>query len=364
MSATYGKLFQVTIFGESHSDAIGVVLSGVPSGITLDFDEIKKEMARRAPGKNKYSTPRAEADLPVISCGVFEGKTTGTPILATILNTNTRSQDYTPEVLRPSTADYSGMVRYKGCNDYRGSGHFSGRLTAPLVFAGAVAKQVLKKMGVEVFAHIKSVGTVEDDSFDFVNPDIETLLNLQMETLPVLNKEKAKEMEQVILSAKENQDSVGGSVEAVIVGVEPGIGSPFFDSVESRISQMIFSVPAVKAVSFGIGTQFSKLSGSEANDAFCLVNGAVKTKTNQNGGINGGITNGMPIVVTATIKPTPSIGKMQDTVNIKTMQETGHQTHGRHDPCIVQRAVPVIEAGLAVSILDMLLEAKSYAGTI
>ncbi len=362
MAATYGKLFQITIFGESHSDAIGVVLDGVPAGITLDFDAILSEMARRAPGNNAFSTPRAEADIPKIQCGVFEGKTTGTPICALIFNTNTRSKDYTPEILRPSHADFSGMVRYQGYNDYRGGGHFSGRLTAPLVFAGAIAKQVLQKQGIDVFAHIKNIGSVEDDSFSFVAPDRDALSKLKQEVLPVLNKEKQLKMEQEILSARENKDSVGGSVEAVICGMEAGVGSPFFESAESRISQMLFSIPAVKAVEFGIGKEFSKLCGSYANDPFCIVDGRIKTKTNHNGGINGGITNGMPIVVTATIKPTPSIAKEQETVNVKEMKEVLAGINGRHDPCIVQRAVPVIEAALAISALDMLLEAKVYAG--
>lgn len=360
MSATYGKLFQITIFGESHSDAIGVVIDGVPAGVTLDFEEILFEMKRRAPGNDAFSTPRAEADMPKIQCGVFEGKTTGTPICAIIENTNTRSKDYTPEILRPSHADFSGMVRYNGFNDYRGGGHFSGRLTAPLVFAGAVAKQVLKEMGVEVFAHIKNIGSVEDESVSFIAPDKDVLLTLKNETLPVLNKEKQAEMEREILAARERKDSVGGSVEAVICGMEAGVGFPFFESVESRMSQMLFSIPAVKAVEFGIGKEFSKLNGSSANDPFCIDNGEVKTKTNHNGGINGGITNGMPIVVTATIKPTPSIGLEQETINVKEMKEVKAGIHGRHDPCIVQRAVPVIEAGMAICALDMILESKAY----
>ena len=364
MGATYGNLFKITIFGESHSSAIGVVIDGVPAGATLDFDEIEREMARRAPGKNAFSTPRTEKDIPQIQSGVFEGKTTGTPICALILNTNTRSKDYTPEILRPSHADYSGSVRYHGFNDYRGGGHFSGRLTAPLVFAGAVAKQILKKQGVEVFAHIKNIGSVVDKSFSYENPDILALRSLKTETLPVLDKSKLAEMEAEILAAKEKLDSVGGSIEAVVCGLKAGVGSPFFDSVESRISQMLFSVPAVKAVEFGIGKEFSKMRASEANDAFFLENGVIKTKTNHNGGINGGITNGMPVVVTATVKPTPSIGKEQETVNVKEMKEVLHATHGRHDPCIVQRAVAVIEAALSISVLDLLLEEKAYAGTI
>ncbi len=364
MAATYGNLFRVTIFGESHSEAIGVVLDGVPDGIELDFDEIKFEMARRAPGKNDFSTPRIEADEPLIQSGIWEGKTTGTPICAIIRNTNTRSQDYTKDILRPSHADYSGMVRYNGHNDYRGGGHFSGRITAPLVFAGAVAKQILSRKGVEIYSHIRNIGNVKDETFIEYKFNAGFLNGLKVETFPVLNQEKSGLMQAEILNAKSDSDSVGGSVEAMIVGMDAGIGSPFFESVESRIAQILFSIPAVKAVEFGVGTAFSKMRGSEANDAFCVENGEIRTKTNHNGGINGGITNGMPVVVTATIKPTPSIGKEQETVSVSTMTEVVAKTHGRHDPCIVQRAVPVIEAALAIAVLDLLLEGKTYDGTI
>lgn len=265
--------------------------------------------------------------------------------------------------MRPSHADYSGMMRYNGYNDYRGGGHFSGRLTAPLVFAGAVAKQILEAQGIEIFSHIKQIGTVKDKALQLEEIQNSELKDLKACTLPVLDKEKASLMEAEILAAKEELDSVGGAVEAVICGVPAGVGSPFFESVESRVAQMLFSVPAIKAVEFGIGTAFASMRGSEANDAFYLDNGEVKTKTNHNGGINGGITNGMPIIVTATIKPTPSIGKEQETVNVQEMKEVSFAIHGRHDPCIVQRAVPVIEAALAVVTLDLMLEAKSYAGT-
>jgi len=361
MANSYGKLFRISLFGESHSEAIGVVIDGVPSGVELDMNEIMLEMGRRAPGKNAFSTPRAESDVPEILSGIFEGKTTGTPICAVIRNTNTRSKDYTPELLRPSHADYSGKLRYNGYEDYRGGGHFSGRLTAPIVFAGAVAKQILKKENIEIFAHIKNVGKIYDDCIDMANPDIDTLRKLKSETLPFINKEKGKSAEDEILSVRSDADSIGGSVEAIICGVRGGVGSPFFESVESRISSMLFSIPAVKAVEFGIGTEFSELLGSQANDSFVIENDTIKTKTNNNGGINGGITNGMPIVLSATIKPTPSIGSEQETVNINTKENVKLKIQGRHDPCIVQRAVPVIEAALAITVLDLILEAKTYA---
>lgn len=355
-----------TIFGESHGPAIGVVLEDVPAGVELDLDLIAAEMARRAPGKSPLSTPRKETDQPEILSGLFEGRTTGTPLCAIIRNSDQHSKDYaaTKNLARPGHADYTGHVRYHGCNDYRGGGHFSGRLTAPLVFAGAIAKQVLEKEQIEVLAHIKNIGSVCDAALDYAAPDVELLRKIKSETLPLLDRAKAAVMENEILAAKSEADSVGGAVEAVVIGLKPGMGSPFFESVESRIAQILFSVPAVKAVEFGIGTSFSQMRGSQANDPFYIQNGEIKTKTNHNGGINGGITNGMPVVVTAAIKPTPSIGKPQETVNIKEMKESTYSTHGRHDPCIVQRAVPVIEAALAVAVLDMLLEEKTYAGTI
>lgn len=361
MANSYGKLFTISLFGESHSEAIGAVIDGVPSGVELDMDEILFEMSRRAPGKNSFSTPRAESDIPEILSGVFNGYTTGTPICAVIRNTNTRSKDYTPELLRPAHADYSGKLRYNGFNDYRGGGHFSGRLTAPIVFAGAVAKQIIKKENIEVLSHIKNIGKVYDDALDGVNPDINILKNLKNHTLPFINSKKAKEAEEAILSARGNKDSIGGSIEAVVTGIPGGVGSPFFESVESRISSMLFSIPAVKAVEFGIGTKFSETLGSQANDSFYVENGRITTKTNNNGGINGGITNGMPVLVTVTIKPTPSISKEQETVNIDTMENTTIEIKGRHDPCIVQRAIPVIEAALAITVLDLILEAKTYA---
>ncbi len=361
MANSYGKLFKISLFGESHSEAIGVVIDGMPSGVVLDMEEISFEMARRAPGKNAFSTPRAESDMPEILSGVFNDKTTGTPICAVIRNTNTRSGDYHPEILRPAHADYSGKLRYNGYGDFRGGGHFSGRLTAPIVFAGAIAKQIIKKDNIEIFAHIKNIGKVYDDCIDMANPDVDTLKKLKLETLPFINAQKAKFAEEEIMTAKSCADSVGGSIEAVICGIPGGVGSPFFESVESRLSSMLFSIPAVKAVEFGIGTDFAEMLGSVANDSFVIENDVIKTKTNNNGGINGGITNGMPVVFTTTIKPTPSIGREQETVNIETKENVKTKIEGRHDPCIVQRAVPVIEAAAAITVLDLMLEAKTYA---
>ncbi len=361
MANTYGNILKLSLFGESHSDAIGIVMDGLPAGLTLDFAEIEAEMARRAPGQNAFSTPRKEADTPRIVSGFFEGKTTGTPLCALIENRNTRSKDYTPELLRPAHADYTALCRYNGFSDYRGGGHFSGRLTAPLVFAGAVLKPYLAEQGIEIFAHIQSIGKAEDDGFNTINPDTDTYRKLKAETLPTVNPDAATKFAEIIENAKADKDSVGGTIEVLVTGLPAGLGSPFFQSVESRLAAFLFSVPAVKGVEFGTGFGLSALRGSEANDAFCLENGAIRTKTNHNGGINGGITNGMPLSFTAAIKPTPSIAKAQETVNVKTQTEETIEIHGRHDPCIVPRAVPVLEAAAAIVLTDLLLEAKTYA---
>ena len=321
-----------TIFGESHGSAIGVTLTGVPSGLELDMDFILSEMARRRPGQNALSTARSEADIPEILSGVFEGKTTGTPLCAIIRNGDTRSKDYSQLKVcpRPSHGDYAGSIRYEGCNDYRGGGHFSGRLTAPLVFAGAVAKLVLKAAcGAEITSRISMVGGVE-------NPT-------------------AEQVEQVVLAAKADGDSVGGSIACQVTGLPAGFGSPDFGcNVEGIFSQHLFAVPAVKAVAFGAGFGFASMRGSQANDPFYMDGETVKTRTNHAGGVNGGITNGMPITFEVAIRPTPSISKEQDTVNLATGEATKLVINGRHDPCIVHRALPVIEAAAALAACEVL----------
>lgn len=361
MANVFGNVLKLSIFGESHSDAIGIVIDGLPAGLSVDMDAVQVEMERRAPGRNAFSTPRKEGDVPHIVSGLFGGKTTGTPLCAIIQNTNTRSKDYTPELLRPSHADFTALCRYNGFSDYRGGGHFSGRLTAPLVFAGAILKPYLKAQGIEIFSHILSLKNHRDDAFDAVNPDIDTYRKLKRETLPVLNQNIAPQMAETIEEARMAQDSVGGVIETLITGLPTGLGSPFFESVESRLASMLFSVPAVKGVEFGAGFDITKLYGSEANDAFCLDGDTIKTKTNHNGGINGGITNGMPLSFSVAMKPTPSISKPQKTVNVETNTEETIEIHGRHDPCIVPRGVCVIEAAAAIVVADLLLEAKTYA---
>lgn len=356
MSGMWGSKIKLSIFGESHGNAIGITIDGLPAGFSIDMDKIMMEMARRAPGKSSLSTPRKESDIPEILSGYFEGKTTGTPLCAIIRNSNTKSKDYSKlkDVMRPGHADYTGAIRYKGFNDYRGGGHFSGRITAPLVFAGAICKQILEVKGIIVSAHINSIGKIKDCSFLESDISDELLNSFKEKELPLINTKLEDEMRQEILRARSSGDSIGGTIECAILGVSPGIGDPFFDSVESTLAHLMFSVPAVKGIEFGKGFDISKMRGSEANDEYYLENGNIKTKTNNNGGILGGITNGMPIIFNVAIKPTASIFKEQNAVNIITMEETTLCIEGRHDPCIVQRALPVIEAVAAIGITELM----------
>lgn len=356
MSGMWGNKFKVSIFGESHGAGIGITIDGLPSGFEINMDEVLKEMARRAPGKSKLSTARKEADLPEILSGFFEGKTTGTPLCAIIRNSDQHSKDYgkLKDLMRPGHADYPGFVKYKGFNDYRGGGHFSGRITAPLVFAGAVCKQILESKGIKIGAHVKSIGKVNDKSFFDVDLTNELLDAIKVNELPLLVSEKEEEMRNTILEARKDQDSVGGTIECAVLGIDAGIGDPFFDSVESTLAHLMFSVPAVKGIEFGKGFSMSECRGSECNDEYYYDGDKVKTYTNNNGGITGGITNGMPILFKVGIKPTPSISKTQKTVDISEGKDAELVIEGRHDPCIVQRAVPVIEAVTAIGIMELL----------
>ncbi|MCQ2968838.1 MAG: chorismate synthase [Clostridium sp.] len=356
MSGMWGNKIKISIFGESHGNAIGINIDGLEPGFEIDLDKVSYEMKRRAPGRNNLSTPRKEADEPEILSGFFEGKTTGTPLCAIIRNNNTKSKDYgkLKYIMRPGHADYTGNVRYNGFNDYRGGGHFSGRITAPLVFAGAICKQILELKGIKIVAHIKSIGKIEDKSF--LEQEItESFINSYMsKELPLLDDNLEEEMKKEILAAKEELDSIGGTIECAVLGIKPGIGNPFFDSVESTLAHLMFSVPSVKGIEFGKGFELSQMRGSEANDSMYFSGEKVLTKTNNNGGILGGITNGMPVVFKVAIKPTSSILKEQNTVNINTGKDTVLEVNGRHDPCIVQRALPVIEAVTAIGILDLM----------
>ncbi len=343
-----------TIFGESHGPAIGVVLSGVPAGLALDLDAVQRELDRRAPGKSELSTPRREADAPQVLSGLFDRKTTGAPLCALIQNTDTRSKDYerTKDLARPGHADYAAHVRYGGCNDYRGGGHFSGRLTAPLVFAGAVAKQLLAPRGIHVGAHISSIYGVNDEALE----DWESLRAASAKPFPVLDDAAGEEMRRAILDAKEDGDSVGGAIECAVFGLPAGLGDPDFGrNAEGIFSQYLFAVPAVKAVGFGAGAAFSLMRGSEANDPLYMDgDGSVKAEQNCAGGINGGITNGMPVVFEVTLRPTPSIARPQFTVDMAKGENAVLELRGRHDPCVVPRAVPVIEAAAALAACELL----------
>ena len=342
-----------TIFGESHGPAIGVTLEGVPAGLKLDLDFMQKELSRRATGRNALSTARKEADQVQVLSGLFEGKTTGTPLTLLIANGDQHSSDYeairyTP---RPSHGDYAGFIQSHGHLDYRGGGHFSGRLTAPLVAAGAVAKQILAGQGIWVGAHISSIYGISDAILE----DAEDLRAVAEKDFPVLDDEKGGEMTAAILEAKREGDSVGGSIECAVTGLPAGLGAPDFGhNAEGIFAQYLFAVPAVKGVDFGAGVALSMMRGSEANDPFVVRDGKVVTKTNHAGGVNGGITNGMPVVFEVTMRPTPSIALPQESVDLRTGEEVEIEIKGRHDPCIVHRAVPVIEAAAALAACQLM----------
>lgn len=357
MSSVTGKNIILTVFGESHGEAIGCVIDGLPSGVKLDFDKIYLDMARRAPRKDKTSTPRLEKDIPKVISGLLDGVTTGAPLTAIIENTNVKSGDYENvlKVPRPSHSDYPAYVKYEGKNDVRGGGHFSGRLTAPLVFAGAVAKQILKEKGITVGAHIKRIGGVFDKNFDFNNVTAEELEILSSKTFSVFSDETEMKMREEIEKHRTAQDSVGGEIECAVTGVPAGVGGNMFDTAESRLSSILFAIPAVKGVQFGLGFDFAKANASEVNDGYEIKDGNVSLISNNNGGVLGGITSGAPIVLSVAIKPTPSISKEQKSVNLETMENEVLVIKGRHDPCIVPRAVSVVEAAVAFALLDMII---------
>jgi chorismate synthase len=358
MSSIIGNKIKVSIFGESHGDAIGVVIDGLPPGHKIDFDFVYEEMKRRAPGQDSLSTLRVEKDVPKVLSGIFQERTTGAPLSAIIENNNTKSKDYSElkMKLRPSHCDYPAMIKYEGYNDYRGGGHFSGRLTALLVFAGAICKDILKEHKVHIGAHIKSIGSIEDDSFHEVNITEELLEGLRKDKIPTLNKVIAEEMKTEILTVKSLGDSIGGVIEGVVINLPVGLGNPMFHSVESVLSHMLFSIPAVKGVEFGEGFKITTLKGSEAKDEYYIDGKNIRTYSNNNGGVLGGITNGMPVTFSVAFKPTPSIALPQRTVNMDTKANDILEIKGRHDPCIVQRAVPVVECVTAIAILDMMLQ--------
>ena len=352
----FGNL-SVSIFGESHGKGIGVVIDGLPGGCGIDFEKVLDFMARRAPKKDGISTRRNEKDYPEIMSGYLNGKTTGTPLAAVIMNTDQHSADYNniSAVARPGHADYTGYQRYNGANDIRGGGHFSGRITAPLVFAGAVCAQILEQRGISCGAHILSIGDVWDERFDSVNVDKTLLDTVKAKDFPLINSDMEQAMKNAVKVASEKLDSIGGRIECAVCGLPAGIGSPMFDGIENRISQAVFGIPAVKGIEFGKGFDFADMCGSQANDPFIIEDNVIKTVTNNNGGILGGITSGMPVVFTVAVKPTPSIAQAQQTVDYIKMENTTLEIKGRHDACIVPRAVPVVEAAANIALLSFLV---------
>jgi len=353
MSSTYGENLKLSIFGQSHGAAIGMTLDGIPAGLPVDIKQLQGFLNRRAPGQHEYTTARKETDRPEFLAGIVDGFTCGAPIAAVIKNQNIRSGDYgnLKDCPRPGHADYTADVKYGGFQDVSGGGHFSGRLTAPLCIAGGLCKQWLAQMGIHVGAHILSIDGIYDEAFNPLAPELD-----QIDTdFPVLDPDVSIAMRQAVRYARQEGDSVGGEIECAVTGIPAGIGEPMFGGVESRIAQIMYGIPAVKSLEFGIGVQAAHRRGSQVNDAFILEDGQVKTATNHSGGILGGITNGMPVIFKLAVKPTPSIARPQQSISLKKGINTILEVSGRHDPCIVPRAVPVVEAAAAIAIFDMIL---------
>ena len=353
MSSTYGENLKLSVFGQSHGAGIGMVLDGIPAGLPVDMEALTAFLARRAPGQNDYSTPRREADAPEFLSGLVENTTCGAPVAALIRNTNTRSGDYAnlKDCPRPGHADYTAQIKYGGHQDAAGGGHFSGRLTAPICIAGGLCKQWLEGKGIRISAHIAMIGGIWDRPFDPVHPETDAVLT----PFPTLEEAKGTEMRQRIAEAKAAQDSVGGIVECAVTGLPAGVGAPMFGGMEGKLAQMLYGIPAVKGVEFGAGFRVAEMVGSESNDPFRVENGKIVTATNNCGGILGGITDGMPLIFRAAFKPTPSIAKPQQSVSLSEMENCTLEVKGRHDPCIVPRAVPVVEAAAAIALMDILL---------
>ena len=345
MSSEFGKILKVSVFGQSHGTAIGVNIDGLPAGETIDLEELQRFLDRRRPGKSPLSTARKEGDVPEFLSGLENGKTCGAPLCAIIRNSDQHSSDYAELADKPRP----------GHADMRGGGHFSGRLTAPLCIAGGIAKQILARRGIYVGAHLDSVGTACDEHFPLY-PTKELFEEIAAKPFPALSDNDGARMQDVILAAKNALDSVGGVIECAAIGLPAGLGDPMFDGVENRLAAALFGIPAVKGVEFGAGFNAAARRGSENNDAFTVENGRISAATNRSGGILGGITTGMPLVLRAAFKPTPSIAKEQRTVSLSRMENTNLTIHGRHDPCIAHRAVPVVEAVTATVLLDLLLE--------
>lgn len=358
MSSYFGKEIHVTIFGQSHAECVGVTIDGLPAGEAVDEEALRVFMERRAPGRGAETTARREADRVEILCGVNEGVTCGAPLAAVIRNGDTRSKDYDKlrDLPRPGHADLTAQIKYGGFQDVRGGGHFSGRLTAPLCIAGGICAQILSRRGVEIGAHILSIAGIEDARFDPMGESKEVLGRVKSAQFPTLDGEAGTRMRDAILKAKREGDSVGGVVECIVTGMPAGAGSPIFGGLESRLAAALFAIPAVKGVEFGSGFGAALMLGSEHNDEIAAEDGKIVTRTNNAGGILGGISDGMPVIFRVAFKPTASILKKQKTVSLSRMEQEELQITGRHDPCVVTRAVPVVEAAAAVVALDALLE--------
>lgn len=355
---TLGNKLRVTVFGQSHAPAIGCVIDGLPSGFAPDMERVSAFMARRAPGQNAWSTNRKESDTPEILSGLVEGRTCGAPVSMLIRNSDQHSRDYAglKRTPRPSHADYTAIIKYGDDYDIRGGGQFSGRLTAPLCFAGALALQILEQRGVTIAAHIARIENVQDPSPDFAAVTREELAALLKKPFPVFDDGAGVRMRQAIEAARLDADSVGGVIRCFALGLPAGLGEPMFGGVENRLAAALFGIPAVRGVSFGTGFAAAGMRGSEHNDPFVMDGDRVSARTNHAGGVLGGITSGLPLVVNIAVKPTASIGQTQETVDLVTKTNTSLTIQGRHDPCIVPRAVPVAEAVTALTILDMLME--------
>jgi len=356
MSTHYGKNIDVEIYGGSHDEKIGVIFKGLPIGTAINIDKLLKFMARRAPGKNEFSTTRREADMPVFIEGVTDNVTTSDTVHAVIYNTNQRSSDYNnlSFIPRPSHADYAAKMKYGEKVDLRGGGHFSGRLTAPLCIVGGICLQILEEKNIHIGAHLLSVGNANDIPFDSVNLNVTDINELHSMDFPVIDQIRAEKIKEEISKVKSEGDSVGAIIECAAIGLPAGLGEHMFWGVENRISSIVFGIPAVKGIEFGNAFEGTRKKGSENNDTFYTDGKKIYTQTNNCGGILGGMTNGMPLVFRAAMKPTPSIFKEQDSVDMVTMKNVKLSIKGRHDPCVAVRAVPVFEAAAAIAIFDLI----------
>ena len=357
--SNYGTALPISLFGESHGEMVGITIHKLPAGIKINYDMINDDLFKRRP-KSNISTPRQEQDNYRISSGIFNGYTTGAPLTILIPNKDTRSKDYQPNILRPSHSDYTAHMKYNSFHDYRGSGHFSGRLTAALVALGAICRQILESKDIFIASHIVSIKNESDRKYTLNDLNKNNLKSLLNSDFPLLNTSLESKMKSIIETASNNKDSVGGTIETAIINLPIGLGGPYFNKFESELSRVIFSLPAIKGLEFGKGFDISKLYGSESNDPFTVENGLIKTKTNNSGGLQGGITNGMPVTFTAAIKPTSSIGIPQETINIKTLEPVTHALEGRHDPCIVHRVIHVINAMSNYAILEAITKEEGY----